>query len=66
MTKRRSARAIGWFSSIVLLLGFVGLAESFACLARLANADGLAMASSDRLFRSSVTPAAFSPLINCP
>ena len=37
-----------------------------ACFARLANAAGLAIASSDRLLRSSVTPAFFRPLMNCP
>ena len=42
------------------------LALALACFARLANAAGLAIASSDRLLRSSVTPAFFSPLMNCP
>ena len=35
-------------------------------MGRLANAAGLATASSDRLFLSSVTPAPFRPLMNCP
>src|SRR5262245_16816356 len=39
---------------------------SRACCASLANAVGLAMASSDRLLRSSVTPAFFSPLMSVP
>src|SRR5262245_51399149 len=39
---------------------------SRACWASLANAAGLAMASSDRLLRSSVTPAFLSPLMNVP
>src|SRR4029077_13603530 len=42
------------------------LAAPFACLARLAKAAGLAIASSDRLLRSSVTPAFLRPLISCP
>jgi hypothetical protein len=42
------------------------LAAPFACLASVANAPGLAMASSERLLRSSVTPAFYRPLINCP
>ena len=41
-------------------------AAPFACLASVANAAGLEIASSDRLLRSSVTPAFFRPLINCP
>ncbi len=42
------------------------LAVALACLARLANAAGLEIASSDRLLRSSVTPAFFRPLMNWP
>ena len=41
-------------------------AAALACFASVANAAGLEMASSDRLLRSSVTPAFFKPLINCP
>ena len=41
-------------------------ARAFACCASLANAAGLAMASSDRLLRSSVTPAFLRPLMNWP
>ena len=41
-------------------------AAALACLASVANAAGLEMASSDRLLRSSVMPAFFRPLINCP
>src|SRR5262249_16458302 len=42
------------------------LAAFFACSARLANAAGLERASSERLLRSSATPACFSPLMNWP
>src|SRR4051794_13546897 len=39
---------------------------ALACSASVANAEGLAMASSDRLLRSSVTPACLRPLMNWP
>src|SRR5262245_16043160 len=39
---------------------------AFAWSASFANAAGLVIAISDRLLRSSVTPAVFRPLINCP
>ena len=42
-----------------------GLA-SFACFASEANDAGSLTAISARTFRSSVTPAAFSPAISCP
>src|SRR5262249_28664418 len=42
------------------------VAASFACFAMDAKAAGLLTASSARLFRSSVTPALFRPLISCP
>src|SRR5205085_8043249 len=38
-----------------------GLTAALACFAKVANAAGLPIASSDRLLRSSVTPAAFRP-----
>jgi hypothetical protein len=41
-------------------------ASAFACFASVANATGLEMASSDRLLRSSFTPACFNPLMNWP
>ena len=39
-------------------------AADLACWTSVANAEGLAMASSDRLLRSKVTPAFLRPLMN--
>src|SRR5262249_61624149 len=41
-------------------------AAPFACSARRAKAPGVETASSERLLRSSVIPAFFSPFISCP
>ena len=59
MSATRSARSLRR-----LRRGAAVFAALFACSASVANAAGLAIASSDRLLRSSVTPAFFRPLMN--
>src|SRR5438093_12568932 len=61
---RAYARAAVFAAFLADLTAIV--AAPFAWLTSVANAAGLDTASSERLFRSSVTPAFFRPLINCP
>src|SRR6185295_13273832 len=65
---RAAVFALAAFEAAAFSTFFADLTAIFAaplaCSASVANAAGLEIASSDRLFRSSVTPAFFKPLIS--